>query len=533
MAKKKIHELDPTTVSAIEAGAGTGFALFGLNLYVGLENNLADAQLDVDNWESYALPLEELESYPGGAAVWGSITGVLSDQTDLQGVIDDLQADIDSRSLSSHTHTFASLTSKPTTLAGYGIADAQPLDSDLTAIAAQGTDAYGRALLTISSTSTLQSLVGVAAIVTGGTTGQVLKKVNSGDGQFDWLDEAVTAWGAITGDITSQTDLHAELTSKQPLDSDLTAIANTGTTEYGRGLLTLPGLEQLQSHLTLTGGTTSQVLTKDSNTNGDYSWQSPSGGTWGSITGTLSSQSDLNSALNGKQPLDADLTAFSGIGSTAYGRGLTTLPGLEQLQSHLTLTGGTTNQVLTKQSNTNGDYSWEDPAGASYTVFPSPRVDEGAYAGGTTYDWNDKVTNAGLDWLSMRTSTGQTPAAGSYFWAREPQTGDVGKPLFRNYLFDDTSQHQTFTHVLCEITSTGSSGTIKVAGPGTELTLSTTLLEDGNSYSIPTKGSFLYWDLSVGDYVSEKPADSDGSARPILFIISINAGASTFLARVL
>lgn len=35
-----------------------------------------------------------------------------------------------------HTHTFASLTSKPTTLSGYGITDAQPLDSDLTAIAA-------------------------------------------------------------------------------------------------------------------------------------------------------------------------------------------------------------------------------------------------------------------------------------------------------------------------------------------------------------------------------------------------------------
>lgn len=36
----------------------------------------------------------------------------------------------------SHTHTFASLTSKPTTLSGYGITDAQPLDQDLTDIAA-------------------------------------------------------------------------------------------------------------------------------------------------------------------------------------------------------------------------------------------------------------------------------------------------------------------------------------------------------------------------------------------------------------
>lgn len=35
----------------------------------------------------------------------------------------------------SHAHTFASLETKPTTLSGYGITDAQPLDADLTAIA--------------------------------------------------------------------------------------------------------------------------------------------------------------------------------------------------------------------------------------------------------------------------------------------------------------------------------------------------------------------------------------------------------------
>jgi len=35
----------------------------------------------------------------------------------------------------SHAHTFASLTSKPTTLGGYGITDAQALDADLTAVA--------------------------------------------------------------------------------------------------------------------------------------------------------------------------------------------------------------------------------------------------------------------------------------------------------------------------------------------------------------------------------------------------------------
>lgn len=37
------------------------------------------------------------------------------------------------------------------------------------------------------------------------------------------------------------------------------------------------------------------------------------GGTWGSITGTLSAQTDLQTALNGKQPIDGDLTAIAAI----------------------------------------------------------------------------------------------------------------------------------------------------------------------------------------------------------------------------
>ena len=48
---------------------------------------------------------------------WGSITGTLSDQTDLQSALN-------GKSNTSHTHTFASLTSKPTTISGYGITDA-------------------------------------------------------------------------------------------------------------------------------------------------------------------------------------------------------------------------------------------------------------------------------------------------------------------------------------------------------------------------------------------------------------------------
>jgi hypothetical protein len=41
------------------------------------------------------------------------------------------------------------------------------------------------------------------------------------------------------------------------------------------------------------------------------------GASWGSITGTLSAQTDLQTALDGKQPIDADLTALAAAGNSA------------------------------------------------------------------------------------------------------------------------------------------------------------------------------------------------------------------------
>ncbi len=64
-------------------------------------------------------------------AVWGSISGELLNQTDLQ-------AALDAKASTSHSHSFASLTGIPTTLVGFGITDAQPLDADLTLLASHG-----------------------------------------------------------------------------------------------------------------------------------------------------------------------------------------------------------------------------------------------------------------------------------------------------------------------------------------------------------------------------------------------------------
>ncbi len=48
------------------------------------------------------------------------------------------------------------------------------------------------------------------------------------------------------------------------------------------------------------------------------------GSSWGSITGTLSNQTDLQTALTGKQTADADLTAIAALTTTSFGRGLLT-----------------------------------------------------------------------------------------------------------------------------------------------------------------------------------------------------------------
>lgn len=84
-------------------------------------------------------------------------------------------------------------------LADVDLSGVQPLDSDLTAIAALTTTSYGRALLTLANAAAA-----------------------------DWPTDAEVA-SAIA----------AAVASYQPLDLDLTAIAALTTTSYGRALLTL------------------------------------------------------------------------------------------------------------------------------------------------------------------------------------------------------------------------------------------------------------------------------------------------------
>lgn len=129
-----------------------------------------------------------------GSLDWGDITGTLSAQTDLQTALN-LKSDV------GHTHSFASLTSKPTTLAGFGITDAYTqtqitsllsgkADNVHTHVEADITDLQAYLLDAPSNGSEYVRLNGAWSVATGG----------GGGGATDAYAETV-ATGIVSGGI--------------------------------------------------------------------------------------------------------------------------------------------------------------------------------------------------------------------------------------------------------------------------------------------------------------------------------------------
>lgn len=96
------------------------------------------------------------------------------------------------------------------------------------------------------------------------------------------------AWGSITGTLSDQTDLQSALNLKANLAS--------------------PALTGNPTAPTQSPGNNSTRLATTAYVDAGLATVTPS---WGSITGTLSNQTDLQSALNGKQSLDSTLTSLA------------------------------------------------------------------------------------------------------------------------------------------------------------------------------------------------------------------------------
>ena len=109
-------------------------------------------------------------------------------------------------------------------------ANVQPVDADLTAIAALTTTAFGRGLLELANQAALLSAAGAAAA----------SHAHAGED----ITSGTVADARIAATIARDAEVAA---GYQPLDADLTAIAALTTDAAGRGLLTLadPGADRI------------------------------------------------------------------------------------------------------------------------------------------------------------------------------------------------------------------------------------------------------------------------------------------------
>jgi hypothetical protein len=231
------------------------------------------------------------------------------------------------------TPSFASITGKPTTLAGYGITDGitasavaagyQPLDADLTAISALSTTPYGRGFLTLADAAAALVYIGatggtgtvtsVSVVTANGVSGSVATATttpaitltlgaitpssvngitlsgsgsvaNSGTSSLSTFTGSGTSSGTNTGDQTNISGNAATATALQ------TARSINGTSFNGTADITVAAAAG-----TLTGATLAANVTASS-------LLSAAGGAFGTAAFT---------AASAYQPIDAALTALA------------------------------------------------------------------------------------------------------------------------------------------------------------------------------------------------------------------------------
>jgi hypothetical protein len=211
---------------------------------------------------------------------------------------------------------------------------------------------------------------GVAA---GGSTGQFLSKASGTN--YD------TTWATI---VPGDRYLTTSTTSLTINNSNKTLTVGTGLSYTPTQNVTISFDASNHMHgevLTYNTGTGAMTVDVNHHTgSGTYSaWVVNVGGvtpitstTWGSITGTLSAQVDLQGSLDAKLAKASNLSDLVSAPTARTNLGLGTAA--VEPATKLVPAGGTTGQVLTKLSNADWDDGWTtiSSGGSSATIYTTP-----------------------------------------------------------------------------------------------------------------------------------------------------------------
>lgn len=309
---------------------------------------------------------------------------------------------------------------------GIGIGFAPSADSGLVLNVAAGTSfcsgarhAYTGGTLNLTASTTNYIFLNSSCVVSSNTSGYTTNIIPigtaiTGSSTISSITDDRTmffigggsssvAWGSITGTLSSQTDLQSALNAKAAdgSNSDITSLHGLTTplsvAQGGTGTTT-PGLVQ-GTNIVITGSWPNQTISASGS----------GSAVWGSITGTLSAQTDLQSALNAKAAdgSNSDITSLHGLTtplSVSQGGTGTTTPGLVA-GTNIGISGSWPNQTISSTSGTApqayyvfvGDSKWGDDTGVLGYVI---NITGGSYAAGVCSFTNSGSNNLSAgDWI--------------------------------------------------------------------------------------------------------------------------------------
>ncbi len=226
----------------------------------------------------------------GGSVAWGDITGTVSNQTDLQNILDGKYPTQETITSSSTNVTVAVLAGKIykytaplTSLTISSIVDSQ-FETDIYFTTASS--------CTLSLPASANAVVGSTTLL-GNTKYIIAVKDNS----------IVIGYDGFTG-VVGSTDW-SDITNKP----NFATVATSGSYNDLSNTPTIPTVNDATITFTQ-GGVTKGTFTLNQSSDATIAFDAGGGGSaaWGSITGTLSDQTDLQNALDAKTPVQTTTT---------------------------------------------------------------------------------------------------------------------------------------------------------------------------------------------------------------------------------